>query len=82
MHGDHSAKDRARRQCARRLWHAIWHGHLGDVELTPEEIADGTFDSTRRLYVLMQACLLRDLGVETDRIEELIQLHYLSWPVP
>ena len=59
-----------------------YHGHLGDVELTPEEIADGTFDSTRRLYVLMQACLLRDLGVETDRIEELIQLHYLSWPVP
>jgi hypothetical protein len=59
-----------------------YHGHLGDVALTPEEIADGTFESTRRLYVLMQACLLRELGLETDRIEELIQLHYWSWPVP
>jgi hypothetical protein len=59
-----------------------YHGHLGDQELTPEEIADGTFDSTRRLYVLMQACLLRDLGLNTDRIEELIELHYQSWPVP
>jgi hypothetical protein len=59
-----------------------YHGHLGDQELTPEEIADGTFDSTRRLYVLMQACLLRELGLETERIEELIQLHYLNRPVP
>lgn len=59
-----------------------YHGHLGDVELTPEEIADGTFESTRRLYVLMQACLLRDLGLETVRIEELIQLHYRNWPIP
>ncbi len=59
-----------------------YHGHLGDQELTPGEIAYGTFDSTRRLYVLMQACLLRELGLETERIEKLIQLHYRSWPVP
>jgi hypothetical protein len=59
-----------------------YHGHLSDdLRLTPEEIADGTFVSTRRLYVLMQACLLRELGLETDRIEELIQLHYRSWSV-
>jgi hypothetical protein len=59
-----------------------YHGHLGDLELTYEEIADGTFESTRRLYVLTQACLLRELGLETRRIEELIQLHYRNWPVP
>ncbi|HEY5285976.1 MAG TPA: HEPN domain-containing protein [Solirubrobacteraceae bacterium] len=60
-----------------------YHGHLSDdLRLTPEEISDGTFVSTRRLYLLMQACLLRELGLETDRIEELIQLHYRSWPVP
>jgi hypothetical protein len=59
-----------------------YHGHLGDLPLTPEEIADGTFESTRRLYVLMQACLLRELGLGRDRIEELIRLHYRNWPVP
>lgn len=58
------------------------HGHLNDLGLTPEEIADQTYVATRRLYVLVQACLLRELGLETDRIEELIELHYRSWPVP
>jgi ApeA N-terminal domain 1 len=59
-----------------------YHAHLGTQDLTFEEISDGTFDSTRRLHVLMQACLLRELGLETARIEELIQLHYQGWPVP
>jgi ApeA N-terminal domain 1 len=59
-----------------------YHAHLGKPDLSTEEIANGTFDSTRRLHVLVQACLLRDLGLQTDRIEKLIQLHYQSWPVP
>jgi ApeA N-terminal domain 1 len=59
-----------------------YHAHLGSPDLSPDEITDGTFDSTRRLYVQMQACLLRDVGLDTDRIEELITLHYQSWPVP
>ena len=59
-----------------------YHGHLGDQELTPEEISDGTFDSTRRLYVLMQACLLREIGLDTAEVESLIATHYLSWPIP
>jgi hypothetical protein len=58
------------------------HGHLNDLGMTPEEIADGTYISTRKLYVVVQACLLRDLGLGSDRTEELIQRHYLSWPVP
>jgi ApeA-like protein len=58
------------------------HGHLNDLGITPEEIADGTYVSMRRLYVVVQACLLRELGLETDRIEGLIELHYRSWPVP
>jgi hypothetical protein len=55
--------------------------HLGDQTLTPEEMADGTFDSTRRLYVLMQACLLREIGLDTAEVESLIATHYRSWPV-
>jgi len=31
---------------------------------------------------LMQACLLRDVGLDTDRAEELMTLDYQSWPVP
>jgi hypothetical protein len=58
------------------------HGHLNDLGMSPEEIADGTYLSTRRLYVVVQACLLRELGLKTDRIEELLQLHYRNWPVP
>jgi hypothetical protein len=59
-----------------------YHAHLKPApELTPEEIADGTFESTRRLHALMQACLLGEIGVETDRIKELIELHYRSWPI-
>jgi hypothetical protein len=59
-----------------------YHAHLGQPKASPDDTADGTFESTRRLYVLMQACLLRDCGLDTDKIEELIQLHYRSWPVP
>ena len=59
-----------------------YYAHLGQPKASPDDTADGTFESTRRLYVLMQACLLRDCGLDTDKIEELIQLHYRSWPVP
>ena len=60
-----------------------YHAHLKPKpKLTPEEIGEGTFDSTRRLHALMQACLLRELGLDTDRIESLMTLHYQSWPVP
>ncbi len=59
------------------------HAHLTlPGNLTPEEIALSTFDSTRRLHVLMQACLLREIGMETEQIESLIAARYVSWPIP
>jgi hypothetical protein len=60
-----------------------YHAHLKPApKLTLEEIGEGTFESTRRLHVLLQACLLREIGVETDRIEELMALHYRDWRIP
>lgn len=60
-----------------------YHAHLVlPGKPTVEGIALSTFDSTRRLHVLMQACLLRELGLETGRIESLITAHYRNWPIP
>jgi hypothetical protein len=50
--------------------------------LTAKQVDNGTFDSTRRLHAVLQACLLREIGIETDQIEDLMALHYRSWPVP
>lgn len=71
-----------------------YHSHLDptDVEksLEPDEVAEiapldvaiHTFEATRRLQALMQACLLRDIGLDTERVEELITQHYQVWPLP
>jgi hypothetical protein len=71
-----------------------YHSHLDptDVEksLEPDEVAEiaplefaiHTFDATRRLQVLMQACLLRDIGLEPERVADLIGQHYRAWPLP
>ena len=70
---------------ARQLIGAVrkYHAHLTlPGSLTSDEIALGTFDSTRRLQVLMQACLLREIGMETAQIESLIAAHYQSWSIP
>jgi hypothetical protein len=70
---------------ARQLIGAVrkYHAHLTiPGSLTVDEIALSTFDSTRRLHVLMQACLLREIGMKTAQIESLIAARYQSWPLP
>lgn len=52
------------------------------AEIGPLDVAIHTFEATRRLQALIQACLLRDIGLETDRVEELITQHYRNWPLP
>jgi hypothetical protein len=60
-----------------------YHAHLTLRDnLTADEVALSTFDSTRRLHVLMQACLLRELGLDTKQIESLITRHYSNWLIP
>jgi hypothetical protein len=71
-----------------------YHAHLNpsDLEnsLEPDEVAEigpldvaiQTFEAARRLQALIQACLLRDIGLETARVEELITQHYRAWPLP
>jgi hypothetical protein len=41
-----------------------------------------TFESTRRLHALMQACLLREMGLSTAAIEARLESHYSNWAVP
>jgi hypothetical protein len=70
---------------ARQLMGSLrsYHAHLTlPKSITTEDIALSTFDSTRRLHLLMQACLLRELGLPTPEIEALLQARYRSWPVP
>jgi hypothetical protein len=52
------------------------------TEIGPLDVAIQTFEATRRLQALIQACLLRDIGLETARVEELITQHYQAWPLP
>ncbi|MDW5595097.1 hypothetical protein VSS74_12160 [Conexibacter stalactiti] len=60
-----------------------YHAHL-DVgnRFSAEEISDQTFQSTRRLHALLQACLMREIGLDTPEIERLLAEHYRAWPVP
>ena len=60
-----------------------YHAHLTlPGNLTTDEIAFSTYDSTRRLHALMQACLLREIGMDTAQIESLIATRYLPWRIP
>lgn len=72
-------------QQARRLIGGLrdYHAHLGLPEQwSPDEIAETTYNSTRRLHALMQACLLREIGLGTEQIGSLITTHYRNWPIP
>jgi hypothetical protein len=60
-----------------------YHAHLRVPEgFTTESIDDQTYQSTRRLHVLLQACLLRDVGIDTSNVERLLKQHYQCWPIP
>lgn len=60
-----------------------YHAHLGTPSHhSVEQIVEQTYESTRRLHALLQAALLRDLGVAAAKAEELLNAHYRSWPVP
>jgi hypothetical protein len=59
------------------------YAHLSQtlVELCDEEIDDGLVDNCRRATALIQACLLHDLGVPPERINEMFAKHLASWPL-
>jgi hypothetical protein len=60
-----------------------YHAHLGTKgDFEPEFIIENTYESTRRLQVLLQACLMQDLGVDVATTERLLSEHYRSWPIP
>jgi hypothetical protein len=60
-----------------------FHAHLEATgPLLDEDQPDQTYESTRRLHVLFQACLMRDLGMPTETIEERLDRHYRAWPMP
>ncbi len=60
-----------------------YHVHLSlPASFSPERVGIDTYESTRRLHVLMQACLLREIGMDTKQIERLIVQHYRSWEIP
>jgi hypothetical protein len=60
-----------------------YHAHLEvGTRFSPERIIDETYESTRRLHALLQACLLRELGFDTANTERLLSQHYRNWPVP
>jgi hypothetical protein len=59
-----------------------YHAHLSaSGPFSPERIVDETFESTRRLHALLQACLMREIGFETDEIERLLEQYYRTWPI-
>jgi HEPN superfamily Apea-like protein len=39
-------------------------------------------NSIRRGHALMQACLLREIGLSTAEARDLLQRHYLGWSIP
>lgn len=49
---------------------------------TADELDRTTVDSIRRASALMQACLLREIGLTTDKIVKLLERRYSRWPVP
>lgn len=58
------------------------HGAHKSRKYSHAYIEDHVFESTRRLHALMQACLLRDLGLDSSAIAERLTDHYRAWPVP
>lgn len=59
--------------------------HAHGAPLDPgqgEQQALLTYDAIRRLQALLQVCVMRDLGMPTDVIEERMAAHYRAWPLP
>jgi hypothetical protein len=61
-----------------------YYGHLEDSNygFSASDVVDNTFASTRRATVLMQACLMHELGFDTSEIDSHLKRHYKSWPLP
>jgi hypothetical protein len=66
------------------LWRARnYFTHLGvRGGYSPEELERGLLQSCRWAGVLMQSCLLRELGFSISEAESLIEEHYGRWPLP
>ncbi|PTL54101.1 hypothetical protein [Paraconexibacter algicola] len=45
------------------------------------QVEDQMVVSTRRVAALMQACLLRNLGIRKGQRQTLLERHYASWPL-
>jgi hypothetical protein len=60
-----------------------YFAHLGSPgqKYSVDQIEEGTLRVTRRAAALMQASLLRELGFTKRRASDLLQRHYLSWPL-
>lgn len=63
---------------ARNLYAHLDQHH---VSLSDEEIDDELLPNCRRATALMQACLLRDLGLTPNAISEMFAEHHAAWPL-
>jgi hypothetical protein len=61
-----------------------YYAHFGSTgqKYSLADVEGNTLESTRRLSALMQACLMRELGIEPAEIEQLLNDHYRNWPIP
>jgi hypothetical protein len=66
------------------LWRARnYFTHLGARGgYSPRELESGLLESCRWAGVIMQSCLLRELGFSAVEAESLIGKHYQRWPLP
>jgi hypothetical protein len=58
------------------------HLRLNSRTLTPKDAEAGAFPSIRRASALMQAVLLRELGLDAPATEAILRQHYAAWPIP
>lgn len=65
-------------------WCRGYFAHVNDnsQRYTAKDADDGAVPSTRRGSALMQACLLRDIGLDAATAERLLARHYANWPLP
>jgi hypothetical protein len=63
---------------ARNLYAHLDQHH---VPLSDEQIDQALLPNCRRAAALMQACLLRDLGITPDRISDMFAEHHAAWPL-
>lgn len=59
------------------------YAHLDQtiITLSDEEIDDHLVANCRRSAALLQACLLRDLGIEPEKAQSMFEEHLSSWPL-